>query len=214
MPERLNARTPERARMISQYHDVAVLLAAAQPDVALTAVARLPTAAQRASTLVEMGNASETRAPARAGALYRRALRGAEGILDSQARRAAVIDAATGLAAYDLATARAAILALPGPAPVLEVRGLAGRAAPREPAAAVRLASEMGGSHRLPSGTSLGSDEIGLAEVRTTPDLRRALELAQGLWGPELQAAGLLAVAERLKQQGEAPRATGSGTGG
>jgi hypothetical protein len=210
--------TPDRARMINQYHDVAVLLAAAHPQVALAAVARLPTPEQRAATLVEMGHASEARAPARAEALYRRALREAEVISESRARQAAVLDAATGLAAYNLATARHAVLALPGPVPGIEVMRLAGRAAQREPAAAIRLASKtaakMWGGHAPPSGVSEGSGEIDLAEVRTVPDLRLALDLAEreNNYGPELQATALLAVAQRLNHRGEAPPAAGPGT--
>jgi len=197
--------------------------------VALAAAQRIPAPAERAAALIEMAVACETPAPARAEALFRRALRAAEALPAGQGRQSAILDAATGLAAYDLKAARDAVLkaAAAGPVPATSMMMLGARAAKREPAAARKLieraapppaappgfiggipgpSSFIGGNPAGPS-SFIGSREIVLAEVTTEPDLRRALVLAQQALGPVLQAQALLAVARRLKQRGEAPAA-------
>jgi hypothetical protein len=120
-----------------------------------------------------------------------------------------VIDAATGLAAYDLKTARGAVFALPGPVPAADLMRLGARAVKREPEAAGRLMMKVIDGAPSQGGMVEDNDEITLAEVATAPDLRRALAVAQQHPSPELQAAALLTVAQRLEQRGKSPSATG-----
>lgn len=187
------------ARGESQWQAVAVLLAPAHPDLAQAAANRLPAPAERAAVLIEMGAAAEARAPDRAAALYRRALHVAQAMPDAHARQEAVVAAATGLAATDLAAARAAVAALPGPVPAVDLMMLGVRAVKRAPAAAGRLIEQTRDGNPASARTIEGSYDLSLAEVVAQPDPGRALALAQQARNPELQAAALLAVAKRLK---------------
>jgi plasmid stabilization system protein ParE len=183
-----------------------VILAATHPQVASAAVERLPDAAARAAALTEMGSSVESHYPARAETLFRLALRQARAVPNPQARTAAVIGAATGLAAYDFRTARAAMRVLPAPLPPDVVMILAARAAKRGPEAARQLIEKLPSGDPATVGHTGVRDAISLAQISAEPDLHRALAIAQQIPNPDLQAAALLVVAQRLSDAGARPR--------
>src|SRR5207244_7726864 len=110
-----------------------------------------------------------------------RAWRAAEALPAGQGRQSPILDAATGLAAYDLKAARDAVLkaAAAGLVPATSMMMLGARAAKREPAAARKLIEQRRDANPAGPSSFIGSVEISLAEVTTEPDLRRALALAQ-----------------------------------
>jgi hypothetical protein len=202
-PERPKPRARPFDLAPRQYHDLAVTLAASQPEAALAAVQRIRIPAERAATLIEMANACEAGAPARAEAYYRRALRAAEALPPRPERSIVLSNSAIGLAAYDLTAAHSALAVLPGSPNDLMNMGV--RAVGRQPVAArgliekaKKLLEKERDSHPassaplVPPGpgvpvytgdlfpsVDVSPDEIFLAEVTTEPDLRRALALAQ-----------------------------------
>jgi hypothetical protein len=196
--ERPNARRPDPLNS-RQLHDVAVILAATHPEVAAAAVEKILDPAERVAALTEMGDAVEARFPARAEAWFRRALRQAEAVPDSPSRAAAVMAAARGLAAYDLEAAQRAVAALPGPLSNNDMRVLGARAVKRHPGKALRLIVQVSDGSPANAGRIEATDAVFLARVTAEPDLHRALAMAQQARNADLQAAALLAVAQRLK---------------
>jgi hypothetical protein len=182
-----------------QRRAIATLLAVSHPEAARRVVAAIRSPGERVATLIDMGATLEARAPLQAAALYRRALAETSALPMGEERRRAVIGAATGLAAYDLAAARRAVDALPGAVPAIDMMMLGVRAAKREPEAARRLIEAMWNRDPASEGRIEGSHEISLAQVRVEPDLDRALAMAQQGRSRELQAEALLMVARRLK---------------
>jgi hypothetical protein len=180
---------------------VAGLLAATHREVALAAVERIRGPAERAAALVEMGMAVEARGTTGTEALFRRALSSARALPAGPGQQQAVLAAATGLAAYDLAAARQAVMALPGGAPALDVMMLAVRAAESEPAAARQLIRRMQNGDPASLRMIEGSHDLSLAQVTVEPDLDLALAMAQQGRSHELQAAALLIVARRLEER-------------
>jgi hypothetical protein len=212
----LAAAAPERAaelarqaaagiRIEPQRRAVATLLAATHPEVARATMESIHVPGERVATLIDMGAAVEARAPARAEALYRWALREAVALPSGSERAQLVGAAATALAAYDLATARAAVTALPGPAPADNRLRLAARARKRQPEAARRLIKTVREESAASRSAIEGNDDFFLAEMTTEPHLDRAMALAQQGRSRELQAAALLAVARRLPAERAGP---------
>lgn len=198
-------RTLELARQAAngiqiepQRRAVATLLAATHPEIALETAAAIREPGERLTALLEMAAATEAAAPARAEALYRRALREARALPEEAGRARAVLAAATGLAAYDLTAARAAVDAHAGPVSPEELMRLGVRAAERQPEAAARWLARVRHGDAARSTSAGMSEEVLLTQVRLEPDPGRALAMAQQLRSSERQAAALLSVARRL----------------
>jgi hypothetical protein len=205
----LAAAAPERAAALAQQAAnisfapqrpaVATLLAPAFPEAALQVAEKIDTPGERAATLIDMGVAVEASAPEGGAAFYRRALREVAALPPGPERTRIVVGAATGLAAYDLTAARAAVDALAPAARTVDRLRMAARAAEGEPAVASRMIESLRNGDPAPRGTIEGSFDISLAQVVAEPDFHRALALAQQGRNREFQAAALLCVARRLK---------------
>jgi hypothetical protein len=181
-----------------QRRAVAALLAATHPEIASKVAGTIREPGERLAALLEMAAAAEARAPARAAALYRKALSEAQALPEDAGRAQAVLAAATGLAAWDLRAARTAVEVLAAPLSAGELMRLGARAAERQPEAAREWISRVRqGDPSLSMATGM-DEELLLALVRLERETHRALAIAQQLRTAERWAAALLAVARRL----------------